>query len=231
MENEFIQGLIQAFVLLFTFDEELWEIMGLSIRVSLTAIFFASLIGLPLGSFIGLRKFRGKKALTNLINTFMGFPPVVMGLIVFFLLSRSGPLGDFGLLYSPTAMIVAQLFLATPIVTGTTKAAIESVDPNLKQTVISLGATESQLWWELIKESRRSIIAGILVGFGQIISEVGAVMIVGGNIKWYTRTFTTAITLYTRMGEFGMAIALGSVLILITFIINYFMTYLQTRED
>jgi tungstate transport system permease protein len=161
----------------------------------------------------------------------MGFPPVVMGLIVFFLLSRSGPLGDLGLLYSPTAMIVAQLFLATPIVTGTTKAAIESVDPNLKQTVISLGATETQLWWQLIKESRRSIIAGILVGFGQIISEVGAVLLVGGNIEGYTRTFTTAIVLNTRMGQFGMAIALGLILILITFILNYVLTYLQTRED
>mgnify|MGYP006278747213 CR=1 FL=1 len=231
MENEFIEGIIQAFILLFTFDDELWGIMGLSIRVSLTSIFFAALIGLPIGSFIGLRKFRGKKILTNLINTFMGFPPVVMGLIVFFLLSRSGPLGDLALLYSPTAMIVAQLFLATPIVIGTTKAAIESVDPNLQQTIVSLGATEIQLWWQLIKESRRSILAGILVGFGQIISEVGAVMIVGGNIRWYTRTFTTAIVLYTRMGEFGMAIALGSILILITFLINYFMTYLQTRDD
>lgn len=231
MGNEFIEGIIQAFILLFTFDPQLWSIMGLSIRVSLTSIFIASLIGLPIGSFIGLRKFGGKKVLSNLINTFMGFPPVVMGLIVFFLLSRSGPLGDLGLLYSPTAMIFAQVFLATPIVIGTTKAAIESIDSNLKHTIISLGATETQLWWELIKESRRSIIAGILVGFGQIISEVGAVMIVGGNIEWYTRTFTTAIVLNTRMGEFGMAIALGLILILLTFLLNYILTYLQTRED
>lgn len=231
MGNEIIEGIIQAFILLFTFDIQLWGIMWLSIRVSLTSIFFASLIGLPIGSFIGLRKFRGKSFLTNIINTFMGFPPVVMGLIVFFLLSRSGPLGDFGLLYSPTAMIVAQMFLAIPIVIGTTKAAIEGVDPNLKQTIKSLGATETQLWWQLIRESRRSIIAGILVGFGQIISEVGAVMIVGGNIEGYTRTFTTAIVLNTRMGQFGMAIALGSILILITFLLNYALTYLQTRED
>ncbi|MBD3212386.1 MAG: ABC transporter permease subunit [Candidatus Lokiarchaeota archaeon] len=231
MGNDLIEGIVQAFILLFTFDSQVWGIMWLSIRVSLTSIFFASLIGIPIGSFIGLRKFRGKSFLTNIINTFMGFPPVVMGLIVFFLLSRSGPLGDLGLLYSPTAMIVAQFFLATPIVTGTTKAAIESVDPNLKQTVISLGATETQLWWQLIKESRRSIIAGILVGFGQIISEVGAVLLVGGNIEGYTRTFTTAIVLNTRMGQFGMAIALGLILILITFILNYVLTYLQTRED
>ncbi|TXT65255.1 MAG: Tungstate uptake system permease protein TupB [Promethearchaeota archaeon] len=231
MGNDLIEGIVQAFILLFTFDSQVWGIMWLSIRVSLTSIFFASLMGIPIGSFIGLRKFRGKSFLTNIINTFMGFPPVVMGLIVFFLLSRSGPLGNLGLLYSPTAMIVAQMFLATPIVTGTTKAAIESIDPNLKQTVISLGATETQLWWQLIKESRRSIIAGILVGFGQIISEVGAVLLVGGNIEGYTRTFTTAIVLNTRMGQFGMAIALGSILILITFILNYALTYLQTRED
>jgi tungstate transport system permease protein len=231
MGNDLIEGIVQAFILLFTFDSQVWGIMWLSIRVSLTSIFFASLMGIPIGSFIGLRKFRGKSFLTNIINTFMGFPPVVMGLIVFFLLSRSGPLGNLGLLYSPTAMIVAQMFLATPIVTGTTKAAIESIDPNLKQTVISLGATETQLWWQLIKESRRSIIAGILVSFGQIISEVGAVLLVGGNIEGYTRTFTTAIVLNTRMGQFGMAIALGSILILITFILNYALTYLQTRED
>ena len=161
----------------------------------------------------------------------MGFPPVVMGLIIFLLLSRSGPLGSAGLLYTTTAMIIAQFFLALPIIIGTTKAAIESVDPALKETVQSLGSTEGQLWWELIKESKKSIIAGIVVAFGQALSEVGAVMIVGGNIRWHTRTFTTAIVLQTRMGEFGMAIALGLVLIIITFILNYTLTHLQTRNE
>jgi tungstate transport system permease protein len=230
MANEIIDGIIEAIILIFTFNEEVWFIIGLSIRVSGTAIFFASLIGLPIGSYISLRNFKGKKFFTNIINTFMGFPPVVMGLFIFLFLSRSGPFGFFGLLYTSTAMIIAQLFLAIPIITGTSKAAIESVDPALKETLISLGSDEFQLWWELIKESKKSIIAGILVAFGQAISEVGAVIIVGGNIRWHTRTFTTAIVLQTRMGEFGKAIALGLILISITFLINYILTHLQEKE-
>jgi len=231
MENEIIEGFIQAFILIFTFDQEIWEIIFLSVRVSGSATFLAAVIALPIGSYLGLREFRAKKPISNLINTFMGFPPVVMGLIIFLLLSRSGPFGSFGMLYTTTAMLIAQFLLAVPIIIGTTKAAIESVDPALKETVLSLGSTEGQMWWELIKESKKSIIAGILIAFGQAISEVGAVMIVGGNIRWHTRTFTTAIVLQTRMGEFGMAIALGLVLIIITFIINYTLTHLQTRND
>jgi len=231
MADEFIEGFIEAFVLIFSFDEEIWEIIFLSIRVSGTAVILASIIGLPLGSYLGLREFRGKKPLSNLLNTFMGFPPVVMGLIIFLMLSRSGPLGGLGILYTTIAMIIAQLFLAIPIVIGTSKAAIESVDPALRETIMSFGCRERQLWWELIKESKKSIIAGILIAFGQAISEVGAVMIVGGNIRWHTRTFTTAIVLQTRMGEFGMAIALGMVLILITFILNYTLTHLQSKKD
>ncbi|MHA1412258.1 MAG: ABC transporter permease [Promethearchaeota archaeon] len=230
MVNEILQGIIEALILIFTFDPEVWNVILLSLRVSGTAILIATIISLPISSYMALRNFPGKKFLTNLINTFMGFPPVVMGLIIFLLLSKSGPFGFLGLLYSPTAMIIAQLFLAIPIIIGTTKAALESVDPNIKETILSLGSTETQLWWELIKESKRSIIAGILVAFGQAISEVGAVMIVGGNIRWYTRTFTTAIVLQTRMGEFGMAIALGLLLIAITFLINYALTHLQMGE-
>lgn len=231
MANELEEGFIQAFILIFTFDQEIWEIIFLSIRVSGSATFIATIVALPIGSYLGLREFRAKKTISNLINTFMGFPPVVMGLIIFLLLSRSGPFGSAGLLYTTTAMIIAQFFLALPIIVGTTKAAIESVDPALKETVQSLGSTEGQLWWELIKESKKSIIAGIVVAFGQALSEVGAVIIVGGNIRWHTRTFTTAIVLQTRMGEFGMAIALGLVLIIITFILNYTLTHLQTRNE
>ncbi len=231
MANDILDGILEALRLMFTFDPELWSVIGTSFRVSLTSTFLAALIALPIGSFIGLRKFRGKKGLTNLINTFMGFPPVVMGLIIYLLLSRNGPFGALGLLYSTTAMIIAQILLAIPIIMGTAKAAIESIDPALKETVLSLGANERQLWWELIKQSKKSIIAGFLVAFGQAISEVGAVMIVGGNIRWETRTFTTSIVLQTRMGEFGMAIALGVILILIAFIVNYGMTRLQSRVD
>lgn len=231
MANELIDGIIQAFILIFTFDPEIWGVVELSIRVSGSATLFAALIAIPLGSYFGLHKFRGKKAFTNLLNTFMGFPPVVMGLIVYLLLSKTGPLGDLGLLYSTTAMIIAQFLLAAPIIAGTTKAAVESVDPAFKETLLSLGSTERQLWWEMIKEGKRSTIAGVLVAFGQAISEVGAVMIVGGNIRWHTRTFTTSIVLQTRMGEFGMAIALGIILILIAFLINYTLTHIQAREN
>ena len=227
MSNEIIDGIIEAFSLMFTFDQEIWGVIFVSFRVSLMSTFLATIVALPIGSFIGLREFRGKKGVSNLINTFMGFPPVVMGLIVFLLLSRSGPFGSLGLLYSTTAMIIAQFLLAVPIITGTTKAAIESIDPSIKETVLSLGANERQLWWELIKDSKKSIIAGFLVAFGQALSEVGAVMIVGGNIRWDTRTFTTSIVLQTRMGEFGMAIALGVILILIAFMVNYGITHLQ----
>ena len=210
---------------------ELWNIIFVSFRVSLTSTFLATLVALPIESFIGLRDFRGKKLMSNLINTFMGFPPVVMGLIIYLMISRSGPLGELGLFPSTTAMIIAQLFLAVPIIMGTTIAAIENVDPALKETVLSLGANERQLWWELIKDSKKSIIAGYLVAFGQAISEVGAVIIVGGNIRWDTRTFTTSIIDNTRQGEFGMAIVLGIILISIAFILNYGLTRLQTKGD
>ncbi len=231
MSNEIIEGILEAIRLIFTLDPEIWGIIAVSFRVSLTSTFLAALVALPIGTFIGLREFKGKRELTNLINTFMGFPPVVMGLIVYLLLSRTGLFGALGLLYSTTAMIIAQFLLAVPIIMGTTKAAIESVDPTLKETILSLGANERQLWWELIKHSKKSIIAGFLVAFGQAISEVGAVMIVGGNIRWETRTFTTSIVLETRMGEFGMAIALGAILIIISFIVNYGLTRLQSRAD
>ncbi len=227
MSNEIIEGILEAIYLIFTLNPEVWGVIEVSFRVSLTSTFLAALVSLPIGSFIGLREFRGKRFLSNLINTFMGFPPVVMGLIVFLLLSAGGIFGSLGLLYSTTAMIIAQFLLAVPIIIGTGKAAIESVDPALKETVLSLGANERQLWWELIKHSKKSIIAGFLVAFGQAISEVGAVMIVGGNIRWATRTFTTSIVLQTRMGEFGMAIALGIILISISFILNYGLTRLQ----
>jgi len=231
MTKEIIEGIIEAIHLMITFDPELWNIIIVSFRVSLTATFIAALIALPIGSVIGLHEFRGKTSLSNLINTFMGFPPVVMGLIIYLLISRSGPFGSLGLFPSTTAMIIAQFFLAVPIIMGTTKAAIESVDPALKETILSLGANERQLWWELIKDSRKSIIAGFLVAFGQAISEVGAVILLGGNIRWETRTFTTYIAQHTHLGEFGMAIALGVILISIAFILNYGLTRLQSKGD
>ncbi|WP_457557109.1 ABC transporter permease [Candidatus Harpocratesius sp.] len=224
-----LSGIVEAFQLLFSFDGEVWNIIFLSFRVSGLSTLISTAIALPFGSFIGLHKFRGKRGLTTLINTFMGFPTVVLGLIVFLLLSKSGPLGSLGLLYSPIAMILAQILLTFPIILGTTKSAIESVPPAVKELLLSLGSTDFQLWFGLLKEAKKSTIAGVIMAFGRAISEVGAVMIVGGNIRWYTRTFTTAIILQTRMGDFGMAIALGTILLLLTFLINIFLTKLQTE--
>ena len=211
---------------LLNLSSELWVIILRSLRTSLSAVFLAAVVALPIGTYLGLRDFRGKKSVTNLINTFMGFPPVVLGLLLFLILSRSGPLGPLALVHTTTAMIIAQFLLAIPIIMGTGKAAIESVDPALKETIISLGANESQLWWELIKHSKKSIIAGLLVAFGQAISEVGAVSIVGGAIPYKTNVFTTAIVQLYGVTNYGTAIVLGIILLSISFIVNYSMTRL-----
>ncbi|MHA1777904.1 MAG: tungstate transporter permease [Promethearchaeia archaeon] len=228
--NPILVGFSEAFNLLFSFDEEIWSIIFLSFQVSGIATLISVIFALPLGSYMGLQEFRWKKTISTIINTCMGFPTVVLGLIVFLLLSKSGPLGNLALLYSPVAMIIAQILLTFPIILGTTKAAVESVSSSVKELLLSLGSTRFQLWKSLLLESRKSTISGVIMAFGRAISEVGAVMIVGGNIRWYTRTFTTAIIMQTRMGDFGMAIALGMILLLLTFIINIFLTHLQTEE-
>jgi len=181
--NEIIEGFFKAIQLILSLDPEVLNITLLSLRVSGTAVILASIVGLPTGTHLGLYNFKGKQIVTNLVNTMMGLPPVVVGLFVFLLLSRSGPLGPLGLLYTPLAMIIAQFILATPIVTGITMAAVSNVDRAVKETAISLGATESQLIWTILKETRTSILSGIIVAFGQVLSEVGAIMIVGGNIR------------------------------------------------
>ena len=229
--NEIIEGFFKAIQLILSLDPEVLNITLLSLRVSGTAVILASIVGLPTGTLLGLYNFKGKQIVTNLVNTMMGLPPVVVGLFVFLLLSRSGPLGPLGLLYTPLAMIIAQFILATPIVTGITMAAVSNVDRAVKETAISLGATESQLIWTILKETRTSILSGIIVAFGQVLSEVGAIMIVGGNIRWHTRALTTAIVLETRRGEFALSIALGLILISLAFIINMVLTYLQRKGE
>ena len=229
--NEIVEGFLKAIQLILSLDPEVLNITFLSLRVSGTAVILASIVGLPTGTLLGLYNFKGKQIVTNLVNTMMGLPPVVVGLFVFLLLSRSGPLGPLGLLYTPLAMIIAQFILATPIVTGITMAAVSNVDRAVKETAISLGATESQLIWTILKETRTSILSGIIVAFGQVLSEVGAIMIVGGNIRWHTRALTTAIVLETRRGEFALSIALGLILISLAFIINMALTYLQRKGE
>lgn len=216
-------------------DAKLGEIILLSLKVSGEALLISTLIGIPLGVFLGLSRFWGRRLVIALLYTGMGFPPVVIGLFVYLMLSRSGPLGSLHLsfipaLYTPQAMVVAQTIIAFPLVAGFTMAAVMGVDPKLKQQVLALGATKRQAAWTVLSEAKVGVIVAIIAGFGGIISEVGAVMMVGGNIEGRTRVLTTAIVLETRQGENQMAIALGLVLLGITFIVNTLMLRLQGKS-
>ena len=215
-----MQGIRQAFELLVSGNNEIYEIIFLSLRVSLLAVFIGMLLGIPVGSFLGLTNFPGKRLLTNFLYTLMGLPPVIAGLIVYLLLSRSGPFGSRQLLFTPAAMVVAQVLLVTPIITGLTMAAVAGKDRDITETAITLGATRAQATWIIIKEARGAILVGVITGFGRAIAEVGAVMMVGGNILHQTRVMTTAIVLQTRQGNNDTALALGIILLGISFIIN-----------
>ena len=212
----------------------LTEIILLSLQVSGIALLFSTIIGIPLGAFMGLNRFRGRKLVIALLYTGMGFPPVVVGLFVYILLSRSGPLGSLNWsfipdLFTPGAMIIAQTIISFPLVAGFTMAAVMGVDPNLRQQVLSLGATSRQAIWAVLMEARVGVMVSIIAGFGGIISEVGAVMLVGGNIEGKTRVLTTAIVLETRKGNFDLALALGGVLLLLSFLANVSMLRLQGK--
>jgi tungstate transport system permease protein len=215
-------------------NQDLIEIIFLSLKVSGLALFFSALLGLPLGVFIGLYRFPGRRLVTALLYTGMGFPPVVIGLFVYLLLSRNSILGGLNLpfipsLFTPGAMILAQTIIAFPLVAGFTSAAVSGVDPQLRLQVVSLGATKTQTAMTVLREARVGVIAAIVAGFGSIISEVGAVMLVGGNIEGRTRVMTTAIVLETRKGNFDLAIALGLILLAITFVTNLAILRFQGR--
>jgi tungstate transport system permease protein len=213
-------------------DPQLTEIVLLSLQVSGIALLFSTLIGVPLGAVMGLSRFAGRRFAIVLLYTGMGFPPVVVGLFVYLMLSRSGPLGSLHAawipaLFTPGAMVLAQIIIAVPLVAGFTMAAVMGVDRNLRQQVESLGATRWQSAMAAIVEARAGVIVAIIAGFGGIISEVGAVMMVGGNIEGKTRVLTTAIVLETRKGQFDLAIALGVILLSLTFLSNVVMLRLQ----
>lgn len=209
---------------------ELAEIILLSLFVSGVAILFSMLLGVPAGIFLGLHRFPGRAFLVTIVNTGMGLPPVVVGLFVFLLLARSGPLGGLDLLYTPWAMVLAQVVIATPLVVGITLAAVQGLDERLHLQILSLGASRVQLYVKLVKEARLSLVAALAAGFGSIISEVGAVMMVGGNIRGQTRVMTTAIVLETRQGEFASAIVLGAILLALALGINWLFTWVQQRQ-
>lgn len=229
--NPIWEGLQEAFRLIANLDPELLRILAVSFEVSGLAIVVGMLIGVPLGVFLGLRHFPGRNFLITLVNTGMGLPPVVVGLFVFLLLARSGPLGDLNLLYTPAAMVIAQVVIATPLVVGVTLAGIQGLDENLRLQILSLGASRFQYYWKLIREARLTLLAALAAGFGSIVSEVGAVMMVGGNIAGQTRVMTTAIVLETRQGNFSMAIALSLILLLLALLINWLFTWVQQRRS
>ncbi len=206
------------------------RIVSLSLRVTGIALCVSILVGIPLGSWLGLKRFVGRQLAMALLYTGMGFPPVVIGLFVYLMLSRSGPLGSLGWLFTPAAMVVAQVIISFPLVSGFTMAAVMGVDPNLGQQVLSLGATDWQATLAVLKEARIGVMVSVIAGFGSIISEVGAVMLVGGNIQGSTRVLTTAIVLETRKGNFDLAMALGVVLLTLSFLANLAMLRLQGRS-
>lgn len=217
---DFMSVMTKAVTLVTSLDPNLGEIVFLSLRVSLSAVFFATLIGLPLGAAVALYRFRGRTSLIVLLNAFMGLPPVVVGLIVYLLLSRAGPFGVFGLLFSPTAMIIAQTILIIPIIAALTRQVIEDLWNEYAEQLRSFGATTSRALPTLLWEARFSLITTVLAGFGRASAEVGAVMIVGGNIDHVTRVMTTAIALEVSKGDLALALALGIILIVLSLSIN-----------
>jgi tungstate transport system permease protein len=225
-----LEGIWKAFYLLFTLDPEVMQITLLSLQVSGTATLISLLIGISTGTIIALSEFPGRRIVVSMINTGMGLPPVVIGLFVTIFLWRNGPLGFLEILYTPAAMIIAQVIIATPIVTGISLAAIQALPKNLRLQILALGATRVQMVWILVKEARLPLLAGIMAGFGGVISEVGASIMVGGNIKGYSRVLTTATVMETSRGNFDVAIALGIILLLLAYLINLVLTQIQQRE-
>jgi tungstate transport system permease protein len=225
-----LEGIKKAFWLLITFDPEVMGITLLSLQVSGTATLISLLIGISIGTTVALSHFPGKRIVVSLINTGMGLPPVVVGLFVTIFLWRNGPLGVLEILYTPTAMIIAQTVIATPIVMGITLAAIQQLPKKLRLQILALGATRLQMVWILIKEAKLPLLAAVMAGFGGVISEVGASIMVGGNIKGYSRVLTTATVMETSRGNFEIAIALGIILLLLAYFINLILTQIQQRE-
>lgn len=227
-----LDALQEALGLLTGFDPALMEVVGMTLRVTGGALLLATLIGLPLGAALGLRdRVPAGGCVMPIIYTGMGLPPVVVGLFVYLMLSNQGPLGRLGWLFKPPAMIVAQVIIALPLIVGLTLTSLRSIDPTVKLQVRSLGATRAQTAWTLIREARLGVLAAIIAAFGGIISEVGAVMLVGGNIEGKTRVLTTAIVLNTRTGDFALALALGIILLALAFLINGALLRLQRVSD
>ena len=225
-----LDGIRTALALIFSLDRDVLAITLLSLGISCSATLASLCIGIPVGVFLALSDFIGRRFFISLVNTGMGLPPVVVGLFVTLFLWRSGPLGFLEILYTPAAMIFAQTVIAAPIVTGITIASIQNLPANLKLQVRALGATRLQTVWILVREARLPLLAAVMAGFGGVISEVGASIMVGGNIKGQTRVLTTATVMETGKGNFDVAIALSLILLCLSFGVNYLLTVIQQRE-
>ncbi len=225
-----IEGFRKAVGLILSGNPEIFSIARLSLTVSLLATAFAVLAGVPLGAWIAVKRFPLKKLLIALVNTGMGLPPVVAGLVVMLFLARSGPLGFLNWLYTPKGMILAQVIIALPIITALTISAMQGVDRRFYRQMLALGATEWQAIVICLKELRLTMVAAVIAGFGRLVAEVGAVMIVGGNIRHQTRMLTTATVMETQMGNFDMAIAIGLVLLALGFAVNLALTLIQQNK-
>jgi tungstate transport system permease protein len=227
--DEIVQGFIQAFELIVSLNPEVIDITFRSLYISLSATIIASLIAIPLGGLIHFKEFGGKKVLITVIQTLFALPTVIAGLFVYLLISRAGPLGSFGLLFTPGGMIIGQTVLIIPLMIGMTLIALSGVSRSMQDAIVSLGADQSQTILSIIKEARFAIMGGVALGFGRAISEVGAAMIIGGNIKGYTRILTTAIALETSIGDIPLSIALGIILLLIALIVMSIVYFFQSR--
>lgn len=225
----FLGGLWRGLELLAKLDREVFGIAWLSLRVSLSAVLLAGLPAVPLGLLIAQKTFPAKKAVVVILNTLLALPTVVVGLIIYGLLSRQGPMGFLELLYTPGAMVLAQAVLAFPLICALTVAAITTLDARVMPTALTLGATTAQAGWAVLKEARFALLAAMAAGFGRVVTEVGAAIMVGGNIKGYTRTLTTAIALETAQGDFAQGMALGIILLLIALGVNLVSFLMQSR--
>lgn len=224
------EGLNAALKMVFSLDREMLGIASISLKVSTVAIILATLAGIPVGFLVGIKNFTGRRLVITILNTLMAFPTVLIGLMVYSFISRQGPLGDFRLLYTPWAMIIGQAILAFPIVAALSLSAVSGIDKRVEKTAVSLGADRIQSAFLILAEGRFAIVSAVIVAFGRIFSEVGISMMLGGNIRGFTRNITTAIVLETAKGEFALGIALGMILLFVALLINILFCYLQGKN-
>jgi tungstate transport system permease protein len=225
-----LEGIVEAIRLILSGDPEVLGVTLLSLAVSGSATLISLLVGIPLGIALALTSFTGRRLVLSLVNTGMGLPPVVVGLFVTIMLWRNGPFGSFRVLYTPTAMVIAQMVIATPIVAGLTVAAIQQLNPRLRLQILALGASRAQLVWLLVREAKLPLLAAVMAGFGAVVSEIGASMMVGGNILGQTRVLTTATVMETSKGNFGTAIALSLILLVLIWLVSFVVTSAQQRS-